>query len=418
VPDTTAIETSLNNIKSLWITFKQFESQICTSVGDDKAYDHINELIESLTKTREAISGLNKYDPLKWAVVKQAVEGTLNGIFILFQQRASNPPQLMAVMMQQLGSLYAAYDMLVTMLPNSSPFFKGSNEDKKKIIHQVQWLNDRIQETDEITKSIVLMQEKSSLYAEKGGAIYEEFGRLIALTKEKVEKIIGYVNEASAAKKNIEENTATAEDELQLIKSVKIEMITTKEAVDSLYERMKSNQVQIDELLKFAVMKGMATAFRNRKDRLERAGNMWLMLFFAGLGGLSFIGEQLTGHLINARIYSFATILHLFVVGPFVWWAWFSARQYGRTSRLQEDYAFKEASAMAYIGYRDEMGDKDDELLSYLQKSAIRTFSENPAKINDLNADPASPLHDVIQKVNLKDLNDVLSKLLVLLKLK
>jgi hypothetical protein len=73
---------------------------------------------------------------------------------------------------------------------------------------------------------------------------------------------------------------------------------------------------------------------------------------------------------------------------------------------------------MAYIGYKDEMNEKDDELLSYLQKSAIRTFSENPAKINDLNTDPASPLHDVIQKVNLKELNEVLSKLLVLLKLK
>jgi hypothetical protein len=86
---------------------------------------------------------------------------------------------------------------------------------------------------------------------------------------------------------------------------------------------------------------------------------------------------------------------------PAIWLSWFSVRQYGYTTRITEDYAFKEAVAMSVAGYAKEVGG-DPKLLGKLQDSAIDTFASNPLDAVN-HREPATPAHDA--------LNTVLSKL-------
>lgn len=103
------------------------------------------------------------------------------------------------------------------------------------------------------------------------------------------------------------------------------------------------------------------------------------------------------------------------LTAPFVWLGWFSARQYGYTSRLREDYAYKEASAKSFEGYKREAKEVDQEMLQKLLEQAIKNFGDNPIRIYDGHENHGSPFHEFFEKI-LKDekamnqLKDLISK--------
>src|SRR6478609_7987036 len=86
------------------------------------------------------------------------------------------------------------------------------------------------------------------------------------------------------------------------------------------------------------------------------------------------------------------------------WLGWFSAVQYGNTIRVQEDYAFKEATSNAFAGYRDHMehlskidageGAKALELLSV---STIEVLVREPLRIYSKPDRDVSPAQAVLE---------------------
>ncbi|OYQ18563.1 hypothetical protein CHR90_09810 [Elstera cyanobacteriorum] len=64
---------------------------------------------------------------------------------------------------------------------------------------------------------------------------------------------------------------------------------------------------------------------------------------------------------------------------------------------MREDYAFKEATAMAFVGYRNEMS-QDADMLKLLQESAIRNFASSPLEAISKKDEVASPIHDLLEK--------------------
>lgn len=75
-------------------------------------------------------------------------------------------------------------------------------------------------------------------------------------------------------------------------------------------------------------------------------------------------------------------------VGPLIWVGWFSAIQYGNTIRVQEDYEFKEATAKAFIGFRDHMehlskinNQEGENAMNQLAIKTIQVLSNEPLRI-------------------------------------
>lgn len=72
--------------------------------------------------------------------------------------------------------------------------------------------------------------------------------------------------------------------------------------------------------------------------------------------------------------------LFLPVVSAAVFVLWYGIKQRGTYRNLAEDYAFKQATAMAFHGYRSQMGD-DSEMLKLLHEVAIHNFGANPTRM-------------------------------------
>lgn len=191
----------------------------------------------------------------------------------------------------------------------------------------------------------------------------------------------------------------------------------------SLIEDLRHIKDQAKETLSSASQVGLASSFGARKRSLARAALAWIAGFIAGLTlilAATLVPAESTLSL-SFKIFevgmqfdkSPAALLlaKLSVLTPCIWLAWFAARQYAKTQRLMEDYAYKEATAHAYVGYRDQM-EGDPELIRMLREAAIKTFSENPNSA-EVKIEAVSPLNELLEKCIDKISGDRISDIVV-----
>lgn len=172
-------------------------------------------------------------------------------------------------------------------------------------------------------------------------------------------------------------------------------------AQETLFDQLDGYQKKIGGLLGDANRVGLGAAFRSRKLELQDPMKWWLILFVFSIIGIVAMG-----------VVYFAPILEtgkleqlpfrLALVSPLIWLGWFSAKHYGYTSRLREDYAFKEASAMSFEGYKREASEAGVEMQEKLLDSSIKNFSDNPIRIYNGHENHVSPLHEVLDR-SMKD---------------
>lgn len=228
--------------------------------------------------------------------------------------------------------------------------------------------------------------------------------------------IQGYEREAGTAKTNAESSASTATSEASSVSKMAQELTASISQKDTLFKEFGDRREEIAGLLENANKVGLARSFHDKRKELEWTWRAWAVAFLFGIGGLLWIGFVELLPLLKAGTPDpVAVAIRFLVAGPLVWFAWFAARQYGHVLRISEDYAFKEAAAMAFAGYRNEMG-ADPEMLKLLQESAIRNFGANPAKMLLKRADAASPLHEMLEKIlekaKPKEIIDALAPLL------
>lgn len=183
--------------------------------------------------------------------------------------------------------------------------------------------------------------------------------------------------------------------------SLKDELEDNKKTQKKLFEEFESYRDTIDGLLGDANRTGMAASFTERKKELFYPMVSWLVLFSASILGLVGIGIYYLAPLLKSGKLE-QIPFRLALTAPFIWLGWFSAKQYGYTSRLREDYAYKEASAKAFEGYKRETSQVNPELLKNLLDTAIKNLGDNPIRIYSGGENHASPLNEILEKL-LKD---------------
>jgi hypothetical protein len=100
-------------------------------------------------------------------------------------------------------------------------------------------------------------------------------------------------------------------------------------------------------------------------------------------------------------------IVRLPLAAPLIWLGWFSAIQYGNTIRIQEDYAFKEATSKAFQGYRDHMehlesvnADEAQTALSLLSEKTIEILAREPLRIYGKSEHDATPARGILSALS------------------
>ena len=96
---------------------------------------------------------------------------------------------------------------------------------------------------------------------------------------------------------------------------------------------------------------------------------------------------------------------------------WFAARNAGLTARIQQDYAYKVATAQAYEGHKKEVHQAGNEkLAAQLMEATIRNFGDNPIRLYDGKGMEGHPLESLKSLFADKDYVDKVLKLLEAIK--
>lgn len=183
--------------------------------------------------------------------------------------------------------------------------------------------------------------------------------------------------------------------------TLKADLETNKSTQEQLFNEFEAYRTKIDGLLGDANRTGMAASFAKRKKDLDDPMKAWLYVFGASIAGLVVMGVIYLAPLLDSgKLEQLPSRLAL--TAPFIWLGWFSAKQYGYTSRLREDYAYKEASANSFEGYKREATQINPEVQKSLMETAIKNLGDNPIRIYSGHENHASPLHELLEK-SLKD---------------
>lgn len=234
--------------------------------------------------------------------------------------------------------------------------------------------------------------------------------------EKRLESIIGKINpktEWEVRFKNAEREAVEVVDSIKKLKSHAFNVAGNMEEksllIDAQLEKLKdvdshfaTANSKITDLLASASRVGLARSFALRRNKLEWANVGWVTVFLFGIAAMVY-GTLLEHKLLPALIgpdgslHMNAVLTRVLFAAPLVWLTWFAARQFGNNARLIEDYAFKESSALAYHGYKNEfLGDQDHETLTVLRKVAAENFGANPTRMLS-GQEAASPLHELLE---------------------
>ena len=129
-----------------------------------------------------------------------------------------------------------------------------------------------------------------------------------------------------------------------------------------------------------------------------------MAVFVGAMAGLFSLAVRIIGLQAGTSQALWQLILQrLPLAAPMIWLGWFSAVQYGNTLRVQEDYAFKEATSKAFAGYRDHMEHlasvslaEGNTAMTLMAQKTIEILAQEPLRIfQDIGKDSA-PTHGLV----------------------
>jgi len=399
------IQQQLEQLKIKWDGIDNIPTDL-TSLGfPELSRVTISDTFGGLAKTVENLSRDNDYEPSPISVIilRQQLE-------FLFTYVTTHIPSSPKPHMPELLRLLDQVSIIVrTWLEESD------KKNRRSISRLAIQLAEALSRIDDATK---LYEELQSHH--------QEVLELASNAKTESESLTTLLNEVTTSQETAKTAETDSAASLVLVQnnakeintllsgfvSLKEELETSQNTQTQLFEQFEAYRDTINDLLGDANRTGMAASFTNRKRELYAPMQYWLLIFACSILGLVVLGVIYLAPLLESGKLE-QLPYRLALVAPFIWLGWFSAKQYGYTARLREDYAYKEASAMSFEGYRREVIDTDVEMQKNLLDTAIKNLGDNPIRIYNGHENHASPLHEILEK-SLKDekLMDLLKAIL------
>lgn len=182
-----------------------------------------------------------------------------------------------------------------------------------------------------------------------------------------------------------------------------------KQEVESLYERLKNSfesyekkmteySKRIETSLAGATAVTLASAFGKQKRAYLWPNVFWVFVFVCSI--LTIIHFSLDAYKDTVLILTkqedknylkavFSIILaRLPFLAAMVWLAYFAGKQQSQNKRLEQEYAFREALATSYVGFRKEIANLEEdeegqEVSLELQRKLVEAFGKNPSETLD-----------------------------------
>ena len=131
-----------------------------------------------------------------------------------------------------------------------------------------------------------------------------------------------------------------------------------------------------------------------------------MFIFIGTTACLAYFAHDLLKVAIDEKNIWTYLVFRITLAAPLVWLGWVSAVQYGNIVRVQEDYAFKEATSKAFQGYRDHMqhlatvnSDEEGNAMRLLAVETIKILAREPLRIYGHTHGDASPMQKAADKL-------------------
>lgn len=280
--------------------------------------------------------------------------------------------------------------------------------------------------------------------AEAAATEVVEASKTIAASAEKATQslgeISGYETQASTAKASAEQYSADAgsaanaaerskadaaidqaevlrlkNDAIQREADLARRVSELNESINATNAEANKARENVAKALRDVKSQGLASSFEKRSRKLNVERWLWTSVFVVAVVALAIISIVLVAELPDFTYQTLvvAALRRVATAAPFVWLGWYAAKQISRVSKIQEDYEYKAASALAYQAYKDEALSGDPELHKKLLDHAIETFGENPVRLQqDVHLEPHTPLEDLLKHAKPEKLADLLASAL------
>ena len=221
------------------------------------------------------------------------------------------------------------------------------------------------------------------------------------------EKIKVWKSEIQTVKEDIsnkQAEIAKLKTEIEQIQTKNKESLTLIDNFSKiLTEQLKTNKEQQDYIQKTiedVSRAGMAGSFKKRKDELRWTQFTWALMTIISVGGLIWLSYSIVKPLLDGQEINLNQLyFKIPVIASAVWLGWFCSKQYGFTTRIREDYAYKYAISLAFEGYKNETREIDEDLLQKLVQLTIFNISKSPVNIFDTKNNHGTPYNEMFDNI-------------------
>lgn len=165
-----------------------------------------------------------------------------------------------------------------------------------------------------------------------------------------VEQNLVTIKSKEGESKNIAESINKI-NELAQSKSNNIEELRLK--TQDLLNKNNEQSEKISDMLQKAAAGSLFNSFNIRKKEHEKSSRFWMIVIVVNVIVLSSIASWLAWMVHSKGILSYEFLIKTSVSFPIIYLLTLSTRQYTKSKRLEEEYAFKSAISLSLEAYRD-----------------------------------------------------------------
>ena len=250
------------------------------------------------------------------------------------------------------------------------------------------------------------LEDKHLEAIKNSGIIQVDMAAIEALktaSEDSAEEISTWEKEIKELKGEIASKTVLFEELKTKIEILRNDAAATYELNKKYNEKYKEQvdanatfQEQIQKTIEDANRHGMAGSFKKRKDELNQSLLYWRIATIASIILLIIFSTVLLSQFKPEDFQVSRVLARLPIFASCIWLGWFCAKQYGFTSRIMEDYAYKYAVSMAFEGYKNSTKDIDPKLQVQLLELTIGNISRNPLSIYETLNNHGTPIHELV----------------------
>lgn len=248
----------------------------------------------------------------------------------------------------------------------------------------VQELQNKKSEIDNLLGAAKQISEQLTVLQAESKSRSDEIIAIQAQLNEKTGSADQLVQQISAQKLEAENQGKTIGELAENAAKEKDSISETLQKTEQLLKTNSEQSQKISDLLQKAAAGNLFKSFNLRKDEHEKSSRFWRWMVAISIVVLAAGAIYLVTVLPKEEPISYGFLAKFSVSGPLIYWLIFSTRQYTKSKRFEEEYAFKSAISLSLEAYRDlikrESGEATKEDVIPFITSAVSGIFSSPTE--------------------------------------